>query len=527
MGLIVSITDTGGALAGGSCSDPALLAAAWKDAQVEVMAGLPAESGRLTAMQANAAFWRMENVNYLEKREGESDDDFARRPKRVVFLTRKAVSTLARKLYSPVPSRTFRGPAAATALLKVAYAKGRADVALAEANRWAILNDVAAIQVHCTGDPGDPVRLYVYGGQEFAAFCTPDEPARPWCVVLISVEPAGVGRKRRVYTAWTADAIRYFKTKPIADLDTAGGTRAEFDRAEPNPYGMLPFAFFHNAPPLDRFWNGSGIGSPLRQTNQEIDRELSDLAQQIEAFSCPDFFIRNVASSFRYEKSPGRPQRLVSTSEALAGDNDQVPEAFYVQPQILVEGTWYDVEKLANACFNDLDVPLNAVRDGLGAPTSGLQVLAESIPLLDYLKERQPLAAGVDFELAATILRCVGAYHEAPAIAAAAGALALDAVWPEPSLPVPSPEADAQDQWELSMGLLSPIQALMRRRGLTRDQAIEQARQIAEDNKIWSGLFPDATKPQPPAEPGGAGGPSADPGGDVQDAGEADPNEDP
>lgn len=495
MGAVITITNTGGEGANAYGRepqvDPSILTARVADVHDKIEAGLPDEAYRLSAAQANAAFFRAQNIGYLENREAETDQDFRNRPHRVCYLTKHAVNRLGAKLYSPAPSRAFRPAGAAANLLHLVYRTARADVAFAAANRWAILNDTAAVQVVCTGNPRKPVRFYVRGAQEFVAYCPPEDPITPWCVVTIAIAQAGVGKKQRVYTCWTADQIREYRTRPVAQFETTGGTRAYLQQGYPkaNPYKCLPFAFFHNESPTDQFW-GSGIGDALRVINADVDRELSDLAQAVELFICPDMFSRGTSAEFRYKKAPGRPQKLTSLSEITKGEFDVEADVFFRQPSLAVEQVWYGIEKTVNRLFMDLDIPLCSVRDGSGAPTSGLQVIAENIPYLDYLKDRQQVVTPFEHETAVTVLRCCGAYYDQPALAAAADTLELDQVWPEPSLPVPSPEADAEDQWDLDNGLASPIEVLMRRRGLTRKQAVEAAMQIKEDNETWASIFP-------------------------------------
>lgn len=466
----------------------------------QVAAGLPDEAERLTEARANDDFYQCNNHLYIEKREGESQKDFEERPKRCSYLVRKAVQTLSGKLYSPPPSRTLE-PEDVSLWLNEQHARGSFDAVMASADRKAVLNDVAAIQVVCTGDPDRPVRWYTYGANEFAAWCPKDDPTNPWAVCTIAIERPKKDKKRRVYTLYTASEVITFATEPMDLSQTSGGVVAKMMKKEPNPYGMLPFAYLHNETPVDTFWGG-GIGSALRRVNQEIDRELSDLAQTIQTFSIPDKYGRNLPAAWREEKKVGRVVRL-PTDAGANGDIDPAGQAeiMYLQPELNVDQIWLDIEKTANACLYELGVPLSAVRMDQQGPTSGIQVIAEQIPLLDYLKARQAHVEATERDLARLTLAIAGIHYEQPVLTAAAESAELSVVWPTPAVPVPTPERNEDDLWELQYGFSSELEILARRKGLTRDEAIKHMERIAEDRKVWQEAFPDSTPGQPQQPP--------------------------
>ena len=503
MGIAVQITQQTGMGYGPDGDVSVYETIALQSADQQIRKGLPRSSERLTLYRKNEAFYQMQNRRYIEKREAESDLDYMQRPKVCSRMTRKAVGTLCRKLYGNPPTRTIEreeelDPAIVESVeswLLDSYKAAKIDTVLMAADRKAILNDVAAIQVSCTGRPKEPIRLYTFGGDEFEVFCPPDDPCNPWGVVTLNIEPSGDDRKRRVYTFWTARKKFTYQTDEMPVTQASGGQKAILVSEEDNPYGELPFVFFHNEEPVDSFWGG-GIGTALAETNSEIDKTLSDLADQIRVFACPDMFTRNMAANWRYEKKPGRPQRLVSTAAAESGDMVSAPpEIFYLQPQILVEETWNHVTRLMQATFFDLDVPLSAVRETSSSPTSGLQVLAEQIPLLDYLKARQRYVAKIETALAKKVLSLAGKHYDlyatVPGYAEVVDAVEIDLVWQSPNLPVPTPERNAEDQWLLEFAMTSAVEIIQQRRGVTREQAEEIMVRIAEDNKRWKEINGD------------------------------------
>jgi hypothetical protein len=475
----------------------------------EVRSGLPTAEERLECAKANEDFYQLRNALYVEKRDSEEGADFARRPKRTSKLTRKAVTTLTSLLYSPGPSRAFEGlPAGAEELIAGVYAANHVNALMQRADRKATLNDCCALQAVGTGDPKRPVRLYLWGADEFEPFFRDDDPTTPWAVCTRSLMRQG-GKAWRRYELWSKHEHRVYTTKPVDwlyFLATASGTRADYrpdlsgtvdargrgDGA--NPYGVLPFAFVWNETPVDRFW-GSGIGSALRDCNAEVDRELSDLAEHVQKFLNPRLFLRNVSGGFRWRDQPGRPTHL-PPRPGTEGEVAPDPDIFALQVQLAVEETWLDAEKYANQTFYELDVPLSAVRQDQSGPTSGIQIIAEQAPLLAYTKARQAPFAQYERGVAQVILAVAGGYYEKPEWAAAAENVELRLTWPEPAVPVPSPETDDADDWELARGVTSLVDIIARRRGVTRDQAMDVLKQVAKDREEVAEIFgTDPTQP--------------------------------
>src|SRR6185436_8508434 len=96
----------------------------------------------------------------------------------------------------------------------------------------ATLNDVAAIQAVGTGRDVCPVKLYRWGADEFAAYCTGDDPCMPWAIVTLTVMQADRKKWRR-YEAWSAKEHRVYATRKVSwseELPTCGGTEAIFQK---------------------------------------------------------------------------------------------------------------------------------------------------------------------------------------------------------------------------------------------------------------------------------------------------------
>ncbi|HWE35653.1 MAG TPA: hypothetical protein VG406_03710 [Isosphaeraceae bacterium] len=467
----------------------------------EVRAGLPTHRPRLDAARANADFYKLRNLAYIERREGEDVADYDRRPKRTSKLTKKAVDTLTGYLYSPGPTRDFEAPPAVAGLLRTVYEQNHINTVMHKADAYATVNDVAMLQLVGTGDPARPARLYVWGSEAFVPFFGDGNPLVPWAVCTITVITRG-GKKRRKYEVWSAKERRVYTTKPVDwtySFATAGGLRAEYrpdlstwvDQGGEwskgaNPYGCLPFAFVFNRLPVDDFWD-SGIGTALRQANAEVDRELSDLAEHVQWFLNPRIKARNVSANFRMKDRPGAPIHL--TPRVAEENGGAPPDLEYMQATLAVEETWYNIEKFANLTFYELDVPLSAVRDDTDGPSSGLQVHAEQGPLLQYTRNRQPEFGVYENCVARMVARAVGGFHGAPAVVAAADAVEVALGWVAPAPADAGPARDESDAFELEQGLSSPVEVLARRRGISREAAREAAEQIKDDKDFWRTLF--------------------------------------
>ena len=350
---------------------------------------------------------------------------------------------------------------------------------------------MSALQVEPTGDPSRPIRVILWKGHEFAVFCRDGDSECPWAVVTRDLIPAGLGRVRARYRAWSADERREYLSAPYAQGDAASGRRAEPAAAEPNPFGRVPFVFVRNEPIEAEFWDG-GIGTPLRECNQEIDRELSDIAEHAREFMSPKFFLRNVATSFRQVERVGAAMHLKPPPGTKDGDNTVQPDAFYVQAESGVEAAWFNLKNYADMTVEELELPLTAIRSDAATDLSGIAIVAKTLPLIDYTRDRQPHFTEHEEALAVAILAVAAASYEGGEfLAGAAAEPGFECIWPEPALPMPTPERDAQDAAELEAGLTDPLEVIARRRGLTLQQAEEWALASAGRRRRWNAIMKD------------------------------------
>lgn len=467
----------------------------------EVRAGLPCSRERLAEARLNEDYYQLRNAQYVPRREGESDEDYAARPKRTSKLTRCVIRKLTEPLYSPGPTRNWEADAEVDTWLQDVYEDAHLNARLQSADRAATLNHVAAIQVEATGDPERPIKTWLWKAHEIEVFCRDNDPCQPWAVVTIEQVPAGLGKCRTRYRVWSALERQTYLSEPHGprDMSPRRADQLVADESGPSPYpGVLPFVFIRNEAPESDFWEG-GIGSALRECNAELDREISDIAEHVREFLNPFPWARNLAPEQRFFAQVGRFNQLAASASLKLGDQGGQPEVGYAQAMLGVEQGWLNCKTYADQTLEELDVPLTIVRQDATTDLSGVAIVAKQMPLIERTRARQPQFSETETELAATLLAVDGLYHGNAAHIAAAADPQLMVLWPEPRIPIPTPERNEADSWELEKGLADPLEVLARRRGLTLEQAEELARQIAERTATWNTLMGDVIAP--PANP--------------------------
>lgn len=462
------------------------------EVRAEVEAGLYERTREdLAAYEQQLDYLEMRNFAHLERRPSETETDFRARPKRFCYVTRKAIRTLAR-LYTPGPARKFEGTseaegetpatsAAASFLLDLVYPQQHINALLQKADQLATLHGVCAVQPVPTGKEDDPVRLDLWGRNEFVPYFTDDDYRNPAAVVTKSLEYRGK-KARTVYRLWTKQRVDTFATDWAEHDPRAGAMQSRAARHVPadsgaHPYGVVPFAFFHNSLPVDKF-DGSGIGSALAHANGEADADLSDEAEIVRTFLAPKLFGVNISESFRWKDRVDGIVRL--PWQTSPEDGVPPPDVFFRQPTLDVEQAWLHVEKYLNQTFEDLDVPVKAVRGESHWEASGIAIVVGMAPLLQYLRDRQAPFGVYEQELADLVLTVAGTWYDSPELSAFAGT-PLELHWPPVAIPIPSQEVDAGYEAGLRMGTESPVTIAMKKGGLTREQAEEYLEQVAED----------------------------------------------
>jgi hypothetical protein len=246
---------------------------------------------------------------------------------------------------------------------------------------------------------------------------------------------------------------------------------------------------------VSEFWEG-GIGKPLVDANHNINVALSDIAEHVGKFLNPLGVARNMPATADLTNRAGQFVMLESLPGARHGDTSAQPELSYLQAQLGVETAWLDLQHYVEQKLEELNVPASLVRTSYSATdASGVAIAMKQVPFHDQARARHPFASETEVELFATCCAVTGSWHGHQPLLDAARAPRLITVWPEPRIPLPAPERNQADSWELQNGLTDPIEVLARRRGVTIDQAEELARAIAARKATWAEITSGATPP--------------------------------
>lgn len=459
----------------------------------EVESGLRNHRPRLAAAIENQAFYDLESDRYQPRREAETEFDFAGRPRRQSGFVQQAVDRLCEHIYNPGPQRTVMDSESAQALLEQVYETNHIDCVMNHAESQATLNDVCAIQVKCTNDSEKPIDLQLWGADEFTVFTDPEDPRVPFAVVTIDRY-----NERTRYKLWFEDEVRTFLTDQYSKDKTSGARVAiESRKAEKNTYRCIPFAFLHYRAPVRQFWT-PGPGTFLRKAELRINDRLSELDELIMKYGRPIGVFRNVSPTFTPEVGPGRFMRLLRGGTGYTGDgyaDGGEPSAEYLQAQLAIESIWVDLEKYMKQVATAVNLPYTALELEYTDAPSGISLIIKSAPLLTRSRQRRPIFQLAENHLARKILIAAGNHYGRAELLDQVSQLKLLLAWAEPRIPIPGPERDQSDEWEMQVGIKSRICVCMERYGLSRDQAIERIKQVAEDEVQVKEILPQELTP--------------------------------
>jgi hypothetical protein len=97
--------------------------------------------------------------------------------------------------------------------------------------------------------------------------------------------------------------------------------------------------------------------------------------------------------------------------------------------------------------------------------------------------------------MARTILTAAGNHYGHAELLDQAKTLELLLAWAEPRIPIPGPDRDQADEWEMQVGIKSRINVCMERYGLNHDQAVQRLKEVAEDEEIAKAVLPQELTP--------------------------------
>ncbi len=497
--------------------------------EAEVLGGLKNEAGHLDERRLNALYY-----------EGEFGDDveswgFPEESVRTSLVMRRVVDILTANLYRSGPARSIPEHEAATRFLEEQYRRNQVDALWQEADRLSMVNEVAAFEVY--GNIGEdseerPLGFNLWGGEQLVVWSDPDNARTAGAVATIDKHDC-----RRRLRLWTAEELVTFATDKAGPGQTAGGTAyREVDRIA-NPYGCIPFAFVHTRFPARDFWSG-GPGCYLRKLNYHVNYRLCRSATDIDN-NRPMRVAEGVPTGWNFPEKPKPGQTIRIPVDADAAENANASgRLLYITCDLGYLGSdWQDLAGYLEHGLEMLGVPYSALRMEQLQAASGISLVAEQIPIVLWAQARQRPFTGYERCLARVAMKVAAGHARANrrtflpgatvAQLEAAAKAELSLRYPEMSIELPGPQRDQADGWLLDRALTSRVLVLMKREGLTREEARRRLEEIAEDREFEQGLLtpkqlatprPGATPDDPPTPGSGSGEqPDDDPSEDQPD----------
>lgn len=440
--------------------------------------------------------------------------------RRSIPYVRAIINALTRRLYMAEPKREITDHPEVTKYLQSLYSKGRLTPKIKASIKYAGLGGACAIQVELNQPKDDgeaqatlaglrpAVNFRVWAPDEFAVWCSPDEPLTPYAVAIRDLYD-----NQTRWRLWTPEVFAVYATPKKWDgsTDTAGTRVFEQVSLEPNFLGLVPFAFTWWDEPTKDFWTWCP-GPELVAVNEQANARLSKIADDT-IFTRPITYSQGVAETWRppdrYRAGDIVP---LATMIETVGDGG-IPAS--------IETTMADLSYL-EADRAELEAHLELQGEMHGVPkeqwrlngksaASGVAIISEQLPIIEACEERQQLMESTEKDLAVLTLMVVsrwlsdqpGAADIVAKINAAIESFDMSIQWAPMTKNRPGPDFDAAQQFEIVNGLASEIQIWQARTGCTREEAILHFEQMAEDRRIVQSLTPqpDTVPVDPTVDP--------------------------
>lgn len=422
---------------------------------------------------------------------------------RCLPILREAAWHLTAHLYRNAPARTFPEFDGATQWLQQIYRRNAMDAKWQDADKLAVVNQVASFQVE--GELGPranerPVKITLWGGESLMVWLDPDDALTPIAVATLDK----FDEQRRV-RLWTPDHRYTFLTAKWHN-QTAGATAYHLTATEENPYrdaegvGILPFSFVHFNFPTVYFWSG-GPGDGLRKANEHINYRLSKLADDILHWRLIGI-VTGARADWNFPKDLKAGEFTVIPAGLIdAAGQGIAPDVKYLAPDLShVPGDWDDLNRYLELQLQLHHIPPAAFRLEQTASQSGIALVAEQIPLIAWATSRQRPFGSYEADLARLTCK-IGAAHarnndvgdmlgvKVDEIEAAASETDLALRWGEMSEELPGPTRDQSDQSQYNNYTMSRTLWVMKRKNMTREEAEAYIVEVADDLQREQELF--------------------------------------
>lgn len=464
----------------------------------EVEAGLTNERPTMDAALERQAFFDYSGERYEKRfrRDAESSFDYQGRPHRPSGFLRQCIEILCEHSYCPGPIRAWDDKAG-DAFLERVRQDNLLDALMGCAETLSTLNGCAAIQI----DPGEgvfderPITYRLWGREQFAAWPSADNPREP--AVVCTVDRYDL---RTRYRLWSDTEVWTYLTKR-AD-GTSGGTAAYLDSKQEHGYGCLPFTFVSYELPV-RDFDVSCAGEFLHKAEVRIDNRLNLLDESIAKHLNPVPVAEGVDAQWKPTVEPMRFIRMPLAAPAMGPngyERGEYARLYFLQPQVDVAGAWQDQIGYINQALRAARVPISATLiDEAPGVISGIALILAEAPLFKRARRRHGIFGVYEQDLARRTLTVAGRHYGLDALAASAKSGRLTLGWPQPSIPVPTPDALELLTQEVAGGFKSHLMAVQQWLHLDRRGALAYLEQVKEDNEAVAKIL--GVNPAPAATP--------------------------
>jgi len=174
------------------------------------------------------------------------------------------------------------------------------------------------------------------------------------------------------------------KVVTITELWTAKQFTLYMDNAtiedKPNPYGFIPFVIFPNLRQPKHFWGTSDI-PPLRQSQRELNRALTQLSRILEVSGNPIAVLEGVESAEEIKVAPGQVWTIPEEAKAYLLD-------------LLAGGgirLHVDYIDMIYRCLHDISESPRAAYGGIERELSGVALEVELQSLLQKVRRKRTI----------------------------------------------------------------------------------------------------------------------------------------
>lgn len=470
----------------------------------EIVAGLQNERKRMDAARVARDYYEGRFEPYMTEYGrvlGIRDNAPNRRS---IPYVRSIIDAKTRRLYMSDPKRVITDNPEATEYLNSLYSKGRVTPKMRDSIRYAALGGVCAIQVELNQPKTDgeaqatlaaarpAVNFRLWAADEFAVWCSPDEPLTPYAVAVLDRYDA----KTRC-RLWTPDVFAVYESKKWDGSTATAGTRVFTTVSiEQNFLGLVPFAFTWWTEPTKDFWTWCP-GPELVEVNEQANARLSKIADDT-IFTRPMTFSRNVRQDWIPPDRPpaGHIIKLPAMVETI-GEGGEGPS---------LETTMVDLSYLSSD-REELEAHLELQGEMHGVPkeqwrlrggnaASGVSIISEQLPIIEECEARQILMESTEKDLALVTLMTVSAWLGSES--GAAGVIApinqaidnfdMSIQWAPLTKNRPGPDYDQSQQFQLINGMMSEMQAWQERTGATDEETQEHFIRMYENKAFVADL---------------------------------------